>query len=201
MGCAFDCAAIALNLYLRVSATASAFNDSGFEIAYRGPNADEIPRDHRNLIVKAMQRFASRQKMTLPGARVVIENEIPLSIGLGSSAAAVVAGILLGAELCGIQIEATDALRLAQEFEGHPDNIAASIYGGMVVATVIDGPAGESSAATRDLPTEARAQVLVAKAEVSQELDFVAVIPDVPLPHGKSSRRASGAIFARGRRG
>jgi homoserine kinase len=167
LGCAFDCAAVALALFLRASVTPA---DSGLEVLYSGVDRDQIPRNDDNLIVKTMRRCAAHWRAELPGARLAVENEIPLGVGLGSSAAAIVAGTVLAAELCGAKLDAASALRLALELEGHPDNIAAAVHGGMVVAMT----AGE--------PVE----VLVSKAEVSQELDFVAVIPGVPLPTEKA---------------
>ena len=176
LGCAFDCAAIAVGLHLRISATPRA---SGFEIAYRGAGGDQISLDSNNLVVKAMQRCAAHLKMTLPGARLDVDNQIPLGVGLGSSAAAIVAGIALGAALCGAKMAAAAALRLAVEIEGHPDNVAAAVHGGMVVAMTTDEPIGVSrSASAKD--------VFVLKTEVSRKLDFVAVIPDVPLPTEKA---------------
>jgi homoserine kinase len=167
VGCAFDCAAIAVSLHLRASATTQV---SGFEVAYHGPDTEAIPRDARNLIIKAMQHAAARVWADLPGARIEVENEIPLGVGLGSSAAAIVAGILLGAELCGQPLETQDVLRQAIELEGHPDNVVAALLGGMVVSGVTDAPV----------------EVLAAKADVSQHLEFVAVVPAVPLPTEKA---------------
>jgi len=167
LGCAFDCAAIALGLYVRVSAKP---RESGFEVIYRGTNPDQVSVGDDNLIVKSMLRCAADLKMRLPGARLEVDNQIPLGVGLGSSAAAIVAGIALGAALCGTKIDAASALRLATQIEGHPDNVAAAIYGGMVVA----------------MTTEAPADVFVSRADVSEDLDFVVVVPDVPLPTEKA---------------
>jgi len=180
LGCAFDCAAIAVGLHLRVSATAekspplsakggAPMPAATFSLTYRGPDAEGIPLDDGNLIVKSMRHYAGRAGKTLPAARVDIENEIPLGVGLGSSAAAIVAGITLGAALCGAKLDAAETLRLALDIETHPDNLAAAVHGGMVVSAV-----GESG------------DVFVLKTEVSQALDFVCVIPDVPLPTEKA---------------
>jgi homoserine kinase len=167
VGCAFDCAAIAIGLYLRVSATPI---QSGSELNYSGANADQVPRDKSNLLVKALERASAASGAPLPTLRLDVQNEIPLGVGLGSSAAAIVGGILLGNELCGSKLSQTEILRLAVEIEGHPDNVAAALLGGFVVAAT---------------PKEA-ANVLVARANVSKDLDFIAVIPDVPLPTEKA---------------
>lgn len=167
VGCAFDCAAIALNLYLRASTTPK---KSGLDIVYRGANAGQIPRDASNLIVRAMRSAAAAAHASLPAVQLDVQNDIPLGVGLGSSAAAIVAGILLGSKLCGAKLTREEALRLASEIEGHPDNVAAALHGGFVIAAT---------------PQDA-GDVLVAKAEVSESLDFVAVIPAVPLPTEKA---------------
>jgi homoserine kinase len=165
LGCAFDCAGIALNLYLRASATPSA---AGFTVDYRGPGAAQIPLDASNIVVQAIRRVAAQARRELPGAQVDLQNEIPLGVGLGSSAAAIVAGVLLGAELCGVEMDAAGAVRAALELEHHPDNIAAAVYGGIVVAATTGSG------------------VLTSKTEVSPALDFVAVVPEVPLPTEKA---------------
>ena len=167
MGCAFDCAAIALNLFLRASATPI---PSGFEIAYRGPNDNEVPRDENNLILRSMRRAAAAKHAELPSVRLDVRNDIPLGVGLGSSSAAIVAGILLGSALCGGPLPPDQALALAAEIEGHPANVAAALHGGFAVAAAVGGATG----------------VLVAKAGVSENLNFVAVIPEIPLPTEKA---------------
>ncbi len=176
LGCAFDCAAIAVSLHLRVSAGAPPFGSKGggVSVSYRGPNAERIPRDESNLILKAALVCAAKVGRNLPGAHLEVENEIPLGVGLGSSAAAIVAGTVLGAELCGVKLDAAETLRLAYEIEGHPDNLAAAVHGGMVVSAATDPPVG------------APVEILALKTEVSQSLDFVCVIPDVPLPTEKA---------------
>jgi homoserine kinase len=177
VGCAFDCAAIALGLYLRVSAAPA---ESGYDLNYTGANADQVPLDKSNLLVQAMERTAAAGGAPLPSVRLDVQNEIPLGVGLGSSAAAIVAGILLANELCGSKLSPADVLRLAVEIEGHPDNVAAALHGGFVVAAA---PQGAEN-------------VLVSKAEISAALDFVAVIPEVPLPTEKA-RAALPAQYSR----
>lgn len=177
VGCAFDCAGIAVGLHLRASAARAA---QGFEVTYTGENADQVPRDASNLIVRAMLRAAERAKVELPGARVEVQNDIPLGFGLGSSAAAIIAGTVLGAELSGLQLDAAEALRMALEMEGHPDNIAAAVHGGMVVAAATGVPS------TGPLQPGQCAEVLVARTDISPRLDFIVVIPEFSLPTEKA---------------
>jgi len=133
-----------------------------------------------------MQRAAAAKNMTLPPLRLDVRNDIPLGVGLGSSAAAIVAGVLLGGELCGCKLTAAELLRLAVEIEGHPDNVAAALHGGFAVAAM-----PEEAPDTGDI-----ADILVAKANVPQSIDFVAVIPEVPLPTEKA-RAALPAQYSR----
>jgi homoserine kinase len=171
LGPAFDCAAIALNLHLR--ATATPRESGGLEFNYTGPNAELIEADESNLILKAIRNFAGAS-LRLPSARIEVVSKIPIGAGLGSSAAAIIAGTILGAELCGVTLEPKKILRHALALEKHPDNISAALYGGMVVAAVTENPAD-------NLP-----DILVCTTDVSEKLDFIAVTPDVPLPTQKA---------------
>ncbi len=130
LGCAFDCGALALNRYHKLRAEQS--SEPGFQVSCHGPNREYIPEDESNLGVRAIRRLAEWAGVELPGWRIDIDNEIPVSAGLGSSAAAVVAGLLLGARICGVRWDRIPLLRLALEFEGHADNAAAAYLGGLV---------------------------------------------------------------------
>jgi|SRR5580704_144661 homoserine kinase len=173
LGPAFDCAAIALNLYLRV--TAEPRSAPGFEVRYRGVNEDRVPVGDENLIVKAIRTFAAAAGKPIAGAHIEIENEIPIGVGLGSSAAAIVAGLLVGAGLAGVKPERGELLREAAAIEHHPDNVAAALCGGFVVAAIADGDG-----------TERAGEVLFHRCDVSPSLDFIVVTPDRPLPTEKA---------------
>ena len=80
-----------------------------------------------------MRLTAEREGFPLPRVRIAVQNEIPVAGGLGSSAAATVAGIALGFAVTGRPIAKDAALRYATEMEGHPDNVAAALLGGLVV--------------------------------------------------------------------
>jgi homoserine kinase len=193
LGPAFDCAAIALNLHLRVTAApqgATVSPSPAYEIHYRGANADRITLDDTNLILRAMRSIATASRKTLPGGKLEIENPIPIGCGLGSSAAAIIAGTLLGAELSGIKLEPNDLLRHALAIENHPDNVSAALYGGMVVAATTTMTNNQGGAAT------AASEVIVSRTDVSPGLDFVAVTPDMPLPTEKA-RAALPAQYSR----
>jgi homoserine kinase len=191
LGPAFDCAAIALNLHLRASATPSTLTAPAYEIHYCGANEDRITLDDTNLILRSMRSIATASHKTLPGGRLEIENPIPIGCGLGSSAAAIIAGTLLGAELCGIKLERNDLLRHALAIENHPDNVSAALYGGMVVAATIAATTSDQGGSAT-----AASEVIVSRTDVSPDLDFVAVTPDMPLPTEKA-RAALPAQYSR----
>src|SRR6185503_18954037 len=87
-------------------------------------------------IYRAMSFAARRESTSLPCVELQVHNEIPLASGLGSSAAAIVAGIKLGGLITGRDIPDQSIQNYATEFEGHPDNVTASLYGGFVSSCV-----------------------------------------------------------------
>ena len=95
---------------------------------------EALPRNAVNLIYRAMSFAARREGLSLPPVELIVHNEIPLASGLGSSAAAIVAGIKLGGLITGREIPDQTIQNYATEFEGHPDNVAASLYGGFVAS-------------------------------------------------------------------
>jgi homoserine kinase len=136
LGASFDTCGLALALYLRVEIEPRA---KGFEIIPSGEGAEKVPLDESNLIVRAARYVAaerSRGKSDLPGVRLRVDSQIPLSRGLGSSSAAIIAGISVYESLSGERLNQEDFFDYALHFEGHGDNLAPSTLGGMVVAVV-----------------------------------------------------------------
>jgi homoserine kinase len=132
LGCAFDCGGLALKLYLRAFFAPAA--NSRLTLEYHGVTPDRFPLDDSNLILHALRFAAAELDAPPPAGHVVVESEIPISVGLGSSAAAVVAGLLLGERYSGKDAGSEDILRWANEIEGHIDNAAAAYHGGLVFA-------------------------------------------------------------------
>jgi len=135
LGPGFDALGLALTLYDDVVAQVS--DDAGIRVDVHGEGADAVPRDHRHLVAKAMLRGFDALGGRPRGVDLVCANRIPHGRGLGSSSAAIIAGLLLARALVvGGDERLPDAalLELAVTLEGHPDNVAACLYGGVVVA-------------------------------------------------------------------
>jgi homoserine kinase len=129
--------------------------ESGFEIDVSGEGADDIPRDESHLIIRSALVGLADLGVQAAGLRLSGHHTIPHGRGLGSSSAAIVAGLVAAAGLAGVEPDRGWLLRHATAIEGHPDNVAAAIYGGLVLA--YEGPAGVTVAQPRLDPTIAAA--------------------------------------------
>jgi homoserine kinase len=128
----------------------------GFEVQSEGEGSGRLPSDERNMIVRAVRRLYQRIGRDLPGLRVRATNRIPLAAGLGSSAATVVGALAGAARLAEATLSEAELLELAVGLEGHADNAAASLLGGLVL--VAPGPEG---AQTRRVTIPPRRVVVV----------------------------------------
>ncbi len=137
LGPGFDCFGLALDWCERVTLRTEA---SGFHIAVSGEGADQVPRDETHLIVRSVLLGLADLGESVTGLGLECHNTIPHGRGLGSSAAAIVAGLLAARALAGRDPDPAWTLRHASAIEGHPDNVAAAIYGGFVLA--YDGRGG-----------------------------------------------------------
>ena len=140
LGPAFDCAGLALTCHDDVEFTVAA---DGLGVVMTGEGAHSLPADESHLVVRSFRAACAELGWTPPGLRVVAENRIPQGRGMGSSAAAVVAGVVGAWALCPDVDEVDEAavLRLVTEIEGHPDNVAACLLGGAVLSWMEDGGA------------------------------------------------------------
>jgi homoserine kinase len=132
LGCAFDCAGLALKLYL--NAFFAPAQSGTLTLEYHGQTPDRFPVNDSNLILHALRFAAAELDASPPEGHVSVESNIPISVGLGSSAAAVIAGLLLGSRYAGQDPDPQRMLRWAEEIEGHIDNAAAAYFGGIVLA-------------------------------------------------------------------
>jgi homoserine kinase len=133
LGPGFDALGLALSVYLRCRFRSA----EQLKIVVRGRDADLISRGEDNFIWQTALGVAREVGAALPPVELIVDNDIPLGKGLGSSAAALVAGVVIANVLLGLGWKPLRVLGEAARIEGHPDNVAASVLGSMV-ATAMD---------------------------------------------------------------
>jgi homoserine kinase len=133
-GPGFDSLGIACTIYNQMTLTLSERPGLSVEVAGEGRGA--IPTDDRNIALRAVQMLLGQVKQYYPGISITMDNNIPLARGLGSSAAAIVAGLVAANAACGGRLDRQQLLALATELEGHPDNVAPALFGGITISTM-----------------------------------------------------------------
>lgn len=135
LGPAFDSAGLALGVLDELVAMAT--DDDGVLLEIAGEGAESLPRDETHLVVRSMRSAFAWLGVDVPGFVLRCTNAIPHGRGLGSSAAAIVGGIVLARAMVTDgrdRMTDDDVLQLALRFEGHPDNLAAALHGGFTIA-------------------------------------------------------------------
>jgi homoserine kinase len=189
LGPAFDCAGLALAQH---DVLEFAVAPSGLDVRISGVGAGQLPADESHLVVRAFRAACDELGWQPPGLRLTAENAIPQGRGMGSSAAAVVAGVVGAWELCP-DVEGRDddaVLRLVSEIEGHPDNVAPCLLGGAVLSWT--GPTG-ARAARLDLDPRVRPVVLVPQETLSTHVAR-GLLPDA-VPHADAAFNAGRAAL------
>lgn len=140
LGPGFDCMGLALEVYDSVSVEPSA--STGDEIVIDGVGADSLPRDRSHLVLGTLRDLVEGQGWEVPPVRLSCTNRIPHGQGLGSSASAIVAGLVAGkayAEALGHDVSGVDLVQIGSDIDGHPDNVAPCLNGGLNVSWDDDG--------------------------------------------------------------
>jgi len=166
LGPGFDVLGMALSLYNTVELEESF--DSDFQIEIMGEGAGSLPQNSENLVFRTVKYFFQKVAYDCPGWKLRLTNHIPLSRGLGSSAAAIVGALVAANAIAGNPFSQEEILQEAVHLEGHPDNVAAALLGGVVAVLQ------ESSSCfyTRFAPHEG--------------LKVIAAVPDFELPTSKA---------------
>ncbi|MDO5678294.1 MAG: homoserine kinase [Propionibacteriaceae bacterium] len=174
LGSGFDCVGMAFDWYDEL--TVEVLDEPGLEVAVTGEGAHQVPRGERHLVVQSIRTGLAAFGGEAPGLRLTAHNTIPHSRGLGSSAAAIAAGLTLawGISRPGEPIDRSAITYLAHEAEGHPDNAGAAVWGGAILAWARDG---KVSLVQLPLPEGFRAVAFVPDFE-SKTDDARAVLPD-----------------------
>lgn len=174
LGAGFDCFGLALGRHDELSAELTGGADGELVIEVTGQGADEVPRTADHLVVRAIARAlaAAGRPGPLPGLRLSCTNRIPHGGGQGSSAAAIVGGLLVGRALsvqlgAPIELSEADVLDLAVAMEGHPDNVAPALLGGFTIAAT--GADGRPAVVSRTVHPQIRAVLFGAHTASSTE--------------------------------
>lgn len=166
MGAGFDCLGVSLGLYNYVCAEET--DGGGLTIEIKDSTSKFLPKDERNLVYRAMKILFDRVGYTPKGLRIVLENKIPVTRGLGSSSAGIVGGLVAANEISRAKLSDDELLNIAAEIEGHPDNVAPALLGGLTV-NVTEGK-----------------KVRYVKVEVPEDIIFATFVPDFILSTKKS---------------
>jgi homoserine kinase len=129
LGPGFDVFGLALSLCLEVSLEES----EEWSIEVKGEGEEKIPRNERNLVYKGIVSIFEKAGSSKPSFRIVMNNEIPVSRGLGSSGTSILAGAVGANEFLGRPFSLSEVVKMAIEIEGHPDNLTASAFGGLTI--------------------------------------------------------------------
>lgn len=169
MGAGFDCLGVALGLYNYVEAEET---DNGLVIDIKDSTADYLPGNERNLVYRSMKTLFDEVGYTAKGLHLVQKNDIPVTRGLGSSSAGIVAGLLAANEISKADLSRDEILAIAARIEGHPDNVAPAIMGGMTVNVTDFG------------------KIKYVRTDVPEDLMFAAFVPEFTL----STKKARGVL-------
>ena len=132
LGPGFDCLGLALNVWNEISFEPA----EKFSYHVTGEGAEKLNKGTRNLLTKAYALLYETCGQKMANAEICAHNDILMSSGLGSSAAAIVAGLFGANEMLGKPLNEMNLLKLATEMEGHPDNVAPALLGGLVVSVM-----------------------------------------------------------------
>ena len=138
-GPGFDCLGLAVTIYNELELTL--LEENRLVIESKGEGAESIPTDDKNIVWKSAKMVLDRSGNSekFKGAIIKMNNNVPMSRGLGSSAAAIVAGLVGANAIVGSPFNKHEILKFATEIEGHPDNVAPAIFGGFTVSVVDKG--------------------------------------------------------------
>lgn len=171
IGPGFDCFGIALSIYNKVTLEELVYPDKGVQINILSEEEDEIdssilaiPTDESNIVYKAVELLYNYVGQTPPAMKINIKSGIPIAKGLGSSASVIAGGIIAANELLGNPADQAALLSIANEIEGHPDNITPAFLGGF-----------NFSSAEED------GSILHRKIDWPEKWKFVVCIPDYEL--------------------
>lgn len=191
LGPGFDCLGMGLQLYHRL--TVSTNDGDAVEIQAFGEGADEVPRDATNHVYRAMRRSFEVVGYRPAGLLIESRNEIPISAGLGSSAAACLVGLVAGMLLSGQEVDLERLVRFGTVEEGHADNIVPSLFGGF---TVISAGAEHIDHVRLEPPDGLRAVIAIPNFTLSTKKARMVLPEHVPFKDAAANQGRVGLLTA-----
>ena len=176
MGPGYDCLGMALDVWNTIEIEVLDSGEPVVEVTGEGAGELETGRD--NLVYRSMEFLFQDAEQEMPMVRIRCDNAIPLARGMGSSAAAIAGGLVAANAICSQDYTPNDLLEMAATIEGHPDNVAAAVLGGMQL--VISDKTEEGSrlyTVPINVPPELHAVVFVPQVRIATE-DARAVLPE-----------------------
>ena len=186
IGPGFDCLGLALPIYNTVTIEETVLPGTGIEINMISEEEvmdemifDDIPKDENNIVYRAVEMLYNSIGQEPSELKINIQSQIPITRGLGSSAAVIVGGLIAANKLLGSPADETALLSLATEVEGHPDNVAPAILGGFVLSSQEDD--GTITYRKLDWPQEWDITVCIPDFELSTNIARSVLPENVPL--------------------
>ena len=176
MGPGYDCLGMALDVWNTIEIEVLDSGEPVVEVT--GEGAGELGTGRDNLVYRSMEFLFQDAEQEMPLVRIRCDNAIPLARGMGSSAAAIAGGLVAANAICSQDYTPNDLLEMAATIEGHPDNVAAAVLGGMQL--VISDKTEEGSRlypVPINVPSELHAVVFVPQVRIATE-DARAVLPE-----------------------
>lgn len=186
LGPGFDCLGMALPIYNVITIEETVIPGTGIEINVLSEDEDidemtfnDIPKDENNLVYKAIEMLYNSIGQIPSELKINIQTGIPIARGLGSSSSIVVGGLLAANKLLGNPADETALLAIATEVEGHPDNVAPALLGGVILSTQEDD--GSLSYCKLNWPEEWDITVCIPDFQLSTEIARSILPKEVPL--------------------
>ncbi len=176
MGPGYDCLGLALDIWNTLEVETIGGGEPLVEIS--GEGAGELETGRENLVSRSMEFLFHEADQDMPLVRIRCENDIPLARGMGSSSAAIAGGLVAANAICSQDFSANELLEMAATIEGHPDNVAAAVMGGMQLVIVNQTDEGRRLYTVPvNVPPEMHAVVFIPNVRIATE-DARAVLPE-----------------------
>ncbi|EHL10640.1 homoserine kinase [Peptoanaerobacter stomatis] len=134
IGPGFDCLGMAVNIYNTISFEET---DKGLEIEVIGDGSDTVPLDENNMAYETAKYFFDKVGYKFKGLKIKIHNYIPIARGLGSSSSIVIGALLCANDIAGTNMSKDEILNIANEIEGHPDNVTPALVGSITASVIL----------------------------------------------------------------